>query len=171
MSIVNVAGRQPNTVENPFNLARFVEAQAPVIDTVRAELAAGAKRTHWMWFIFPQLAGLGRSATAELFAIRGLAEARAYLAHPVLGPRLLECTALVGAVQDRTAHQIFGPPDDLKFRSSMTLFAQAAGDLGPFKSALNRYFAGAPDPATLNLLSMDPASPPGGEEDMPGGSG
>ncbi|MES2724182.1 MAG: DUF1810 domain-containing protein [Pseudomonadota bacterium] len=139
-------------MENPFNLARFVEAQAPVIDTVRAELAAGAKRTHWMWFIFPQLAGLGRSSTAAFFAIQGLEEARAYLAHPVLGPRLLESTALVTAIQGRKAPQIFAAPDDLKFHSSMTLFAQAATDPDPFTAALTKYFAGAPDPATLRLL-------------------
>ncbi|MDO8322235.1 MAG: DUF1810 domain-containing protein [Phenylobacterium sp.] len=147
-------------MENPFNLTRFVEAQAPVIDTVRAELAAGDKRTHWMWFVFPQLAGLARSSTAAFFAITGLEEARAYLAHPVLGPRLLECTALVTAVQGRTAQQIFGAPDDLKFRSSMTLFARATSNPGPFKAALTRYFAGQPDPATLTLLSVDLSSPP-----------
>ena len=162
MSIVNVARCEPNAVEIPSDLARFVDAQAPVIDAVRAELAAGAKQTHWMWFIFPQLAGLGRSRTAAFFAITGLEEARAYLAHPVLGPRLLECTALVNAVGGRSAHQIFGSPDDLKFHSSMTLFAQAADAPGPFKAALTKYFAGQPDPATLNLLSVDPSSPPWG---------
>ena len=147
-------------MEIPSDLGRFVDGQAPVIDTVRAELAAGAKQTHWMWFVFPQLAGLGRSSTAAFFAIAGLAEARAYLAHPVLGPRLLEGTALVNAVEGRTAHQIFGAPDDLKFRSSMTLFAQAASDPGPFKAALTKYFAGMPDAATLRLLSVNPSSPP-----------
>lgn len=154
-------------MEDPFNLARFADAQAPVIDTVRAELAAGAKQTHWMWFIFPQLAGLGRSSTAAIFAITGLEEARAYLVHPVLGPRLLECTALVNAVEGRSAHQIFGAPDDLKFHSSMTLFAQAAGDPGSFKAALTKYFAGAPDPATLNLLSSPVPLRATGEERAP----
>lgn len=139
-------------MEDPFDLARFVEAQGPVIDTVRAELRRGAKQTHWMWFVFPQIAGLGRSATAARFAIHGLEEARAYLAHPVLGPRLRDCTALVNAVEGRSAHQIFGSPDDLKFHSSMTLFAQAADDPAPFRTALTRYFAGEPDPATLRLL-------------------
>lgn len=140
-------------MEDPFDLARFVDAQAPVIDAVLAELAAGAKRTHWMWFVFPQLAGLGRSATAEFFAIADLSEARAYLTHPVLGPRLLDCVALVNALQGRTVRQIFGAPDDLKFRSSMTLFAQAAVDPTPFHAALTKYFAGQPDEATLRLLS------------------
>ena len=160
MSIVNRARCEPNSVEHPSDLARFVDAQAPVIEAVRAELAAGAKQSHWMWFVFPQLAGLGRSRTAEVFAISGLEEARAYLAHPLLGPRLLEGVALVTAVQGRTAREIFGSPDDVKFRSSMTLFAQAADDPGPFTGALAKYFAGQPDPATLRLLSMDPASLP-----------
>ncbi|HYZ62027.1 MAG TPA: DUF1810 domain-containing protein, partial [Acetobacteraceae bacterium] len=98
-----------------FDLDRFVRAQAPVIDDVRRELGAGRKRTHWMWFVFPQLAGLGRSPTAQFYGISGLDEARAYLAHPVLGPRLVECTALVNQVQGKTALQVFGSPDDMKF--------------------------------------------------------
>ena len=108
---------------DPFNLDRFVQAQDPVLAQVRAELWAGHKRTHWMWFVFPQLAGLGRSDTARYYALASLEEARAYLAHPLLGPRLIECTNLVNAVEGRSAHQIFGSPDDLKFHSSMTLFA------------------------------------------------
>lgn len=154
-------------MEISSDLARFVEAQAPVIDAVRAELAAGAKQTHWMWFVFPQLAGLGRSATAAHFAIHGLEEARAYLAHPVLGPRLLDCTALATAIQGRTARQIFGAPDDLKFRSSMTLFAQAASDPTPFHTTLTRYFSAQPDPATLNLLSSPGPLRATGEERAP----
>jgi uncharacterized protein (DUF1810 family) len=129
----------------------FLTAQAPVYDTVLAELRAGEKRAHWMWFIFPQLRALGRSATAQKFGIEDLDDARAYLAHPVLGPRLRDCTALVLAVEDRTAHDIFGSPDNLKFRSSLTLFAQAGG--GPlFTDALARYYEGKHDPLTLNLL-------------------
>ena len=112
-------------VDDPYNLARFVAAQAEVYARVRAELGAGEKRSHWMWFIFPQLAGLGRSATARLYAISSLAEARAYLAHPLLGARLRECTRLVNEVTGRSAAQIFGFPDELKFHSCMTLFAHA----------------------------------------------
>ncbi len=132
------------------DLDRFVTAQAPVIDQVRRELAAGAKRTHWMWFVFPQLRGLGRSSTAEFYGLNGLADARTYLAHPVLGPRLLECTALVDQIEGRTALQIFGSPDDMKFRSCLTLFA--AIQKTPFEAALRHLFAGQPDPLTLELL-------------------
>jgi uncharacterized protein (DUF1810 family) len=135
-----------------FRLQRFVDAQAPIYATVLAELHAGAKRTHWMWFVFPQIAGLGLSPTAQLYAISSLDEARAYLAHPVLGPRLREATAAVNAVAGRTAHDIFGSPDDLKFRSSMTLFAAAAPQEPAFQAALDRYFGGQPDPRTLELL-------------------
>ena len=133
-----------------MNLNRFVEAQAGVIEDVRRELAAGAKRTHWMWFIFPQLQGLGQSATARLFGLAGSAEAQAYLAHPVLGPRLVDCTRLVNQVEGRSAQQIFGSPDDMKFRSSMTLFA--AIELEPFGAALRKYYAGQPDARTLEML-------------------
>jgi uncharacterized protein (DUF1810 family) len=141
---------------DPFRLARFVDAQERVYPQVRTELAAGRKASHWMWFIFPQLAGLGSSATAHHYAIGSLGEARAYLAHPVLGARLRECTGLVLQVQGRTPAEIFGYPDDLKFRSSMTLFARAADDVRPedtlFTEALGRYFAGEPDPLTMRLL-------------------
>jgi len=137
---------------DPFQLQRFVDAQAPVYRTALAELHAGAKRTHWMWFVFPQLAGLGLSPTAQLYAIASLDEARAYLAHPLLGPRLREATAAVNAVKGRTAHEIFGSPDDLKFRSSMTLFAEAPPNDAVFQAALDAYFAGQPDPRTLELL-------------------
>jgi uncharacterized protein (DUF1810 family) len=113
--------------EDPYNLARFVDAQEPVYADVVAELRAGRKRTHWMWFVFPQIQGLGPSETAQWFAIRSLDEARAYLAHPVLGARLRECTRIVLDIEGRTASEIFGYPDDLKFRSSLTLFARAAG--------------------------------------------
>jgi uncharacterized protein (DUF1810 family) len=137
------------------NLGRFVEAQDTVFAAVRAELRVGCKRTHWMWFIFPQLAGLGSSPMARLYALSGIAEARAYLSHPVLGPRLQECTGVVNAVPGSTALGIFGSPDHLKFRSSMTLFARVAGGENVFREALVRYFDGAPDPLTLELLGEE----------------
>ncbi|MGB6603814.1 MAG: DUF1810 domain-containing protein [Steroidobacteraceae bacterium] len=139
-------------------MARFIEAQEPVYRHVHAELGAGRKTSHWMWFIFPQLAGLGSSATARHYAIGSPGEARAYLAHPLLGGRLRECTQLVLQVEGRTPAAIFGYPDDLKFRSSMTLFARVADDTRPkdrvFAEALGRYFAGAPDPLTVRLLEQ-----------------
>ncbi|WP_426102760.1 DUF1810 domain-containing protein [Massilia sp. TSP1-1-2] len=140
-------------MEEPFDLARFTEAQAPVYDAVVAELRAAHKRTHWMWFIFPQLAGLGRSAMAQRYAISSIAEARALLAHPVLGARLRECAALLAATEGRSAHQIFGDPDELKLHSSLTLFAQAAPDEPLFRTCLKKFYNGAPDAATLALLS------------------
>ncbi len=138
---------------DPFDLERFVQAQQDVMSAVKRELGTGHKRTHWMWFVFPQLRALGRSSTARRYGIGSLAEARAYLAHPALGPRLMECTALVLAVEGRTVHEIFGSPDDLKFRSSMTLFAAADPAAAVFTSALAKYFDGAPDPQTTELLS------------------
>ena len=125
-------------------------AQAPVIDAVMAELTAGRKRSHWMWFVFPQLAGLGHSGMAQRYAIGSMKEARAYLAHPVLSPRLVGCTGLVNAVVGQSAHGIFGSPDDMKFHSCVTLFARAG--TGPFQAALERFFDGQPDPATTRLL-------------------
>ena len=135
-----------------FNLQRFVDAQAPVYDTVVAELRAGAKRTHWIWFVFPQLEGLGRSPTAARFAISSPAEARAYLDHVVLGPRLRECTPLVNAIDGRSADQIFGWPDNLKVRSSMTLFATATADNTEFVRLLDKFYGGEQDPVTLARL-------------------
>jgi uncharacterized protein (DUF1810 family) len=134
-----------------FDLARFVDAQAPVYRQVVAELSHGRKQSHWMWFIFPQLAGLGFSAMAQRFAIVSRDEATAYLQHDVLGPRLLECTRLVNAVEGRTIHGILGSPDDLKFRSSMTLFA-AVSSAAEFAAALKKYYGGEADPRTLELL-------------------
>ena len=135
-----------------FDLDRFVQAQEPVLAAVRRELAAGRKQSHWMWFVFPQLAGLGHSAMARRYAIGSLAEAQAYLAHPVLGGRLVECTRLVNAVEGRSALQILGSPDDMKFRSSMTLFAAAQPGTPAFADALRKYFGGVPDDATLRGL-------------------
>jgi uncharacterized protein (DUF1810 family) len=139
-----------------FKLQRFIDAQAPVIDRIRDELRAGRKRSHWMWFVFPQIAGLGRSETARHYAIASLAEARAYLAHPLLGSRLRECSALVLAVTGRSAQEILGAPDDLKFRSSMTLFAKADPAAEVFRACLEKYFDGRPDAATLALLGSGP---------------
>lgn len=139
-------------MNDPHHLARFLDAQAPVIDAVFAELRSGRKRSHWMWFVFPQLQGLGRSAMAERYAIESLAEARAYLAHPVLGARLRECCELVLAVAQRTAHEILGSPDDFKFHSSMTLFDRAAEGEDLFRRCLDRFFGGKPDPQTLVRL-------------------
>ncbi len=135
-----------------FDLDRFVAAQSPVIEQVKRELRFGEKRSHWMWFVFPQLAGLGSSPMARRYAIASLDEARAYLRHPVLGPRLVECTGIVNAVQGRTARAIFGSPDDLKFHSSMTLFGRADPAEPVFRAALERYFGGVEDPRTVALL-------------------
>jgi uncharacterized protein (DUF1810 family) len=136
-----------------FDLQRFVDAQQGVIATVRDELRAGRKRSHWMWFVFPQCQGLGRSAMAQHYGIASLAEARAYLAHPVLGPRLRECCTLMLAVPGRSAHAILGSPDDLKFRSCLTLFALAAPQEALFRAALNRFYAGEMDPRTEALCA------------------
>ena len=139
-------------MSDPHNLQRFVDAQNPVYDKVCFELRDGRKKSHWMWFIFPQLEGLGSSQMARKFAIFSLAEAAAYLAHPVLGSRLTECTRLVNLVEGRPIEQIFGFPDDLKFRSSMTLFVHATPDNRVFIDALQKYFGGEFDPATLARL-------------------
>lgn len=136
-------------MDDPYDLQRFVEAQEPVYERVCAELRGGRKASHWMWFVFPQIQGLGHSPMAQRFAIASLPEARAYLDHPVLGPRLRQCTQLVLDVQGCTALDIFGHPDDMKFRSSMTLFALAAPDDALFKTALIKYFPGGPDPDTV----------------------
>ena len=135
-----------------FDLDRFVAAQEPVFSQVQEELGQGRKRSHWMWFIFPQVSGLGHSATARYYAIGSRQEAQAYLAHPLLGPRLIACSEQVNRVEGRSAHQIFGSPDDLKFRSCMTLFAAVRPEATVFRDALVRYFDGAPDAATLGRL-------------------
>lgn len=135
-----------------YKLQRFVDAQNPVYDQVCSELQQGRKTSHWMWFIFPQIAGLGHSSTARHYAISSLEEARAYLDHPILGPRLVECTRLVLNIEGSSLEQIFGYPDDLKFRSSMTLFARAAPNEAVFRDALKKYFDGEEDPLTLERL-------------------
>lgn len=139
-------------MNDPHDLQRFVDAQAPVYGRVRAELAAGHKTSHWMWFVFPQLRGLGRSAMAQRYGIASADEALAYWRHPLLGPRLAECTALVLAVRGRTLHEIFGSPDDLKFASSVTLFAHVAPQEPLFAQAIEHCCDGHPDAGTLALL-------------------
>ena len=137
-------------MDNPYDLQRFVAAQdaGGSYDQATAELRRGRKTSHWMWFVFPQITGLGQSPVSRIYAISGLAEAKAYLAHPVLGPRLVECAAIVSSLSGRTAEQIFGGIDALKLRSSMTLFLRAAPDEPVFRQVLDQYFGGKPDPAT-----------------------
>ena len=136
-----------------MSLQRYVKAQAPVYVQALAELKRGSKQSHWMWYVFPQIAGLGHSSMSYTYAIQSLEEARDYLAHPVLGARLRECCEAVMAVEGRTAHEIFRSPDDLKFRSCMTLFAQAAPEESLFHNLLKKYFDGKADAATLELLA------------------
>lgn len=148
--------------EDPYDLQRFVTAQTPVFATVIAELKAGRKRSHWMWFVFPQLRGLGHSPTARFYGIGSADEARAYLGHSILGPRLELCTETVLCVEGRSLHEIFGSPDDLKFRSSMTLFEAVAAERGgPFRRALDRLCERRRDERSLALLSQENGSPRG----------
>jgi uncharacterized protein (DUF1810 family) len=139
-------------VKDPYHLQRFIEAQNPVYPQVCAELRSGQKQSHWMWFIFPQLRGLGHTQMAIKFGIASREEAEAYLQHPLLGPRLTECTRLVTEVEGRSIHEILGSPDDLKFRSSMTLFASVTSDNDIFTAALQKYFGGEFDRLTLETL-------------------
>lgn len=143
------------TAPDPHQLQRFVAAQAPVFATVLAELAIGAKRSHWMWFVFPQLRGLGRSATAQHYGLASLDEARAYWRHEQLGPRLRRCCAQLAALRGRSAEQVFGAVDTMKLRSCLTLFEQAAPGEPLFGELLERFFAGERDPATQALLRRD----------------
>ena len=141
--------------EDPYSLRRFVQAQAGCFDAVRQELTAGHKTSHWMWFVFPQVQGLGRSAMAERYAIRSRGEARAYLNHPVLGPRLRACSEALLRHRGRSAHSILGSPDDSKLRSSMTLFATVEGPGSVFQQVLDAFFAGAADESTRRFLSAE----------------
>jgi uncharacterized protein (DUF1810 family) len=141
-------------MDDPYDLNRFVSAQSAMYPQVLAELQAGEKRSHWIWFVFPQLKGLGQSSTSEFYGIGSLKEAQAYARHPVLGPRLEQCTRLVNLVEKRPIEQILGYPDDLKFRSSMTLFARAVPENALFNEALKKYFNGEPDRRTLELLGL-----------------
>ena len=144
--------RNPSPTNDPYNVERFVQAQAPVYNRVLSELKAGMKTSHWMWFIFPQIRGLGHSPISIEYAISSRGEAEAYLQHPLLGPRLKECTNLVLEIKGHSVTDIFGTPDDLKFRSSMTLFAQVSPDDNIFHRALQKYFEGVPDRLTLERL-------------------
>ncbi len=137
-----------------FNLERFVKTQHSRYETVLSELKNGQKKTHWMWFVFPQIEGLGKSQAAQYYAIRGLEEALAYLSHPVLGERLRECVGVLLKIQGRTLHEIFGHPDDWKFRSSMTLFEYVSPDEPYFAKALERYCDGKRDDKTLEIIQM-----------------
>jgi uncharacterized protein (DUF1810 family) len=139
-------------MNDPFNLRRFVESQNSDYTTVGRELESGRKRSHWIWYVFPQIAGLGMSATSQKYAISSCEEARAYAEHPVLGARLRECTQLVLDIQGRTVEDIFPYPDGLKFRSCMTLFERCAPDPTLFRAALDKYFGGKRDPLTLEIL-------------------
>jgi uncharacterized protein (DUF1810 family) len=148
-----VMSKSSMTTQDPFHLGRFVEAQAGTYESAIAELRSGRKRSHWMWFVFPQMQGLGHSAMASRYGITGLGEAQAYLAHPVLGARLLECAAALEALDTGdSAPQIFGPTDAMKFRSSLTLFAQVAGPGSIFDRLLDQYFKGQRDDLTLAVL-------------------
>jgi uncharacterized protein (DUF1810 family) len=137
---------------DPHDLQRFLTAQDPVYQQVRDELRQGRKQSHWMWFVFPQLRGLGRSATASFYGIASQAEAEAYLNHPILGARLRECTELVNQIEGRSAHDIFGFPDELKFRSSMTLFMLMTPDDRLFRYTIEKYYDGQADPDTVHAL-------------------
>ena len=139
--------------DDPADLERFVIAQNGIYENVLVELRQGAKRSHWMWFVFPQIAGLGRSPTARLYAVVGSDEARAYLSHPILGPRLRECTEIVLRLEGRSAEKVFGFPDNMKLKSCMTLFASISEPDNVFKRVLDKYFSGEPDSGTLQLLA------------------
>ena len=140
------------TDHDPYDLTRFVEAQAGDYETAIAEIRSGRKRSHWMWYVFPQLDGLGQSPISKKYSIKSIGEAEAYLRHPVLGPRLLEIMTAVVDLQGRSALEIFGSPDDLKLRSCATLFAAVSPPGSVFHQVLDRYFAGEPDSKTLALL-------------------
>jgi uncharacterized protein (DUF1810 family) len=142
-----------NSLSDKYNLSRFVTAQDAVYEGVLAEIRQGMKRSHWMWFVFPQIDGLGQSSTARFYAIKDADEATAYLNHPVLGERLRECCRALLALEGRTASEIFGFPDDLKLKSSMTLFAEVASDSVIFRNVLEKYYAGTKDERTLELLA------------------
>jgi uncharacterized protein (DUF1810 family) len=145
-------------MNDPYDLQRFVKAQDVNFESARDELRRGRKTSHWMWYVFPQIEGLGHSPTSEKFAIKSKAEALAYLAHPVLGPRLIDCTRIVNSLEGLSAHQIFRSPDDMKFRSSMTLFHEVSPGTGVFKEALGKYFGGNVDPRTLERMRTDPSA-------------
>ena len=142
--------------DDPYDLNRFVKMQAGVYTTALAEIRSGLKRSHWMWYLFPQFEGLGFSAMSHRYAIKSLDEAEAYLAHPVLGPRLIECVETLLNLEGRSAYQIFGPVDELKLRSSATLFATVSPEGSVFHRLLDKYFEGHPDERTLELIGESP---------------
>lgn len=142
-----------NGTSDPYNLNRFTSAQSKVIAMALTEIRRGRKETHWMWFVFPQLLGLGSSATAARYGITSIEEARAYLYHPILGPRLIECAQAVLDLNNLSAREIFGTPDDMKLRSCATLFAYVSAEASVFHQILDKYYESEPDPATLSLLA------------------
>jgi uncharacterized protein (DUF1810 family) len=142
--------------DDPFDLARFIDAQHTDYSQALAEIRAGHKQSHWMWYIFPQYAGLGSSSMSRRYAIKSLAEAEAYLNHPQLGPRLVECAESTASLQEQSATNVFGSPDDLKLRSSATLFAHVSPPGSVFHRLLDKFFAGTPDPRTLELIRVHP---------------
>ena len=142
-------------MNDPHGLRRFVDAQSSTYDQALSEIRSGQKRSHWMWYVFPQYVGLGRSATAQHYSIRSLAEAEAYLRHPILGPRLVECAEALLGLEGRSAHEIFGSLDDAKLQSSATLFSRVTPAGSPFHRILDHYFAGQPDRNTLGLIGAD----------------
>lgn len=151
----------PKPSSDPFDLDRFVKAQDPVFNAVLVELRQGRKRSHWMWFVFPQIQGLGSSPTSVFYSIKSPAEARAYLADPVLGPRLMQCAEILIGLEGHSAYDIFGAIDEMKLRSCMTLFSRFAGPDSAFARVLDKYFAGEPDVNTLRLLGGEHDSGPG----------
>lgn len=150
---------------DPHELRRFVEAQSRNYDQALAEITLGQKRSHWMWYVFPQYVGLGSSPTSRRFAIKSIAEANAYLRHDVLGPRLVECGEALLVVEGRSAHEIFGSPDDVKLKSSATLFSRVSPAGSAFHRLLDRFFAGEPDRRTLDLIERGTST-----DSLPGGS-
>ena len=153
---------EPGVADDPYDLKRFLDAQAGDYDRALAEITAGRKESHWMWYVFPQFAGLGFSETSRRYAIRSVDEARAYLAHPVLGPRLLACAEAALAVRAKSAHEIFGSPDDLKLKSCATLFAAVSEKGSVFDHLLDRFFGGGRDDKTLGLLGKTTGAESGG---------
>jgi uncharacterized protein (DUF1810 family) len=145
---------------DPYALERFIDAQERSFEVALAEIRSGRKRSHWMWYVFPQIAGLGRSGMSQLYGIRDVAEAKAYLNHPLLGSRLIQCFEAALSIDGQTARRIFGSPDDLKFRSCASLFASVSPRGSVFEQALHKYFAGVPDSRTLEALAAAPVEPP-----------
>ena len=148
--------RDSGAASDPYDLNRFVQAQKAVYDEALLEIKRGRKSSHWMWYIFPQFDGLGFSTTSRLYSIKSVEEAAAYLAHPILGPRLTECAEAALCVEGRSAHEIFGSPDDMKLRSCATLFARVSPPGSVFHRLLDKYFQGKPDRKTLGLLGIAP---------------